>query len=302
MQPSYRCAESARLAGYPAFVPSLLAALHPHADDAMIRFEEAEHLYTVQWEDGGGHSEAGICSVSKLVHRFFPTFDPDGAIAMIRRSKRAVTIKKYAGMTDDEIRAKWEADGSQARDNGTFLHFLLECDQNGYQLDCSPYQNIVQVRQYLRWKHDFFTPSYRPLRTEFRMKTDASTKITGTADLLAVNIHSQARAPPGTLLVTVFDWKFSKGVKFDNMFESGLDVCANLPNVNGVHYSLQQNMYANMLETYTGLQFEGRSYERVVVEALYLAVFHPNFSPTGKLVEIVRDQGMAQTLIASAAK
>lgn len=262
--------------GAPAFTPSFLAAKHPHHRDRRITFVESTHTYSVQFEDDKEFETDGVLSVSGLVHHFFPAFDADACVQKVLRSKNAGTKRKYKDMDAAAIKAQWADSGAKASARGTFFHALLENDMNGYALAASPYQRLTPVRQYLRWKDEHFAGVYEPYRTEFRMATDAQTRITGTADVLAVHMESfNALGPEDTALpLTLMDWKFSKGIKWTNNFENGSGPCRWLPNCNGYHYQCQQNLYASIIESYPGpWHFRGRAFDRVVIESMFLIVF-----------------------------
>ena len=285
--------------GVPAFTASLLAAKHSHHLDKRITFVEATHTYAVQFGAEQAFETSGILSVSGLVHQFFPAFDPDACVQKVLKSKNAGTKRKYKDMDASDIKAQWATSGAKASARGTFFHELLENDMNGYALPASPYQRLVPVRQYLRWKDQHFTGQYEPYRTEFRMVTNEQTRVTGTADLLAVNLQSfHALAPDDdTLPLTLMDWKFSKGIKWSNTFENGSGPCHLLPNCNGYHYQIQQNMYASIIEAYPGpWTFRGRTFQAVSIEAMFLVVFSEG-AEHAQQVLLERDTSLVERML-----
>jgi hypothetical protein len=276
--------ETLLLAQVPAFDPVALAHTTPHPLDASIQFEEEAHLYRCQFEPGGPFEEEGIISASTVIHSHFPHFAPDLVIEKMRRGKKW-TSSKYFGRTPAEIKAQWEDNGRRASARGTRLHFLLECHNNGYDLQSSVYRDLPDVQAYFRWRAEFFDARQLvPFRTELRMRTGAKTRMTGTADLLAVaRDHPPPQETGGCLTLHVIDWKFSRCITRTNYFEKGSGPCASLDNCNYAHYLLQQNLYQWMLETFYGTWvYGGQTYTSVRVGSKHLAIFHPNH-PDGRL-------------------
>jgi hypothetical protein len=205
-------------------------------------------------------------------------------IQKMRRSKNWPS-SKYYGMTGAAIRAQWEANGRRASARGTQLHFLLECHNNGYDLQGSVYNELPDVQAYFRWRSEFFEAgNLVPFRTELRMRTGGDTRLTGTADLLAVaRDHPPPERTQGCLTLHLIDWKFSRCITRTNDFERGSGPCRALENCNYAQYLLQQNLYQWMLETFYGTwSYGGHTYTSVRVGSKHLAVFHANH-PDGRL-------------------
>jgi hypothetical protein len=270
---------------FPDFVPSTLERQTPHCLDATIEFDEGPHVYRCQFDPDGPFEEEHILSASGFIHAHFPTFDADAVIQKMRQGRNFST-GKYAHMTDAEIKASWTQNAQQASARGTLLHFLLECHQNGYDLEKSIYRDLPDIQAYFAWKLKYFdAQGLVPFRTELRMRTDGDLRLTGTADLIAVaRDHPPPSETGGCLTLHIIDWKFSKAIKKTNRYERGYGPCAHLDNCNYSHYLLQQNLYQWMLEQYFGQwEYNGYTYTQVRVASKHLAVFHTNHGPDGVL-------------------
>ena len=270
---------------FPDYVPDTLVQQTPHVLDSTIEFDEGPHVYRCQFDPAGPFEEDRILSASGFIHAHFPTFDANVVIKKMRRG-RNFAAGKYAHLTDMEIKDLWTQNAKQASDRGTLLHFLLECHQNGYDLENSIYRDLPDIQAYFAWKAKHFdAEDLIPFRTELRMRTDGELRLTGTADLIAVKRH---HPPPtetkGCLTLHIIDWKFSKAIKETNQYEKGYGPCAHMDNCNYAHYLLQQNLYHWMLEHYFGhWEYNGYTYTHVKVVSKHLAVFHTNHGPDGML-------------------
>ena len=267
--------------------PDHLALLNSHERDDCIRFDEPTHTYYVNF-DGTEFVTKGIISVSKLVHAYFPEFDADVAVKKMMKGRNWGPSHRYFGISATAIKKEWTETGKVASSRGTWLHGQLERYMNGFQLKAAPYADLIPLQQFFEWERLHFTGQLVPFRTEMRFWSDSSLKLTGTADLLAVNPH---HPPPsecnGVLTLQIIDWKFSKEIKFDNQYQKGLGPCAHMPDCNFSHYALQQNLYRWLLETYySNFIWQNKQYTAVHVESMQLAVFHELHGPSGLYIEV----------------
>jgi hypothetical protein len=267
------------------YEPIHLEQQTPHALDSTITFTEDDHKYSILDTDGTWISD-GITSVSTLIHEFFPHFDPDHIISKMRNSPR-FKYGKYVGMSDDDIKTLWKNNGESASSRGTKLHFLLECHNNGYDLNNSPFTGIPEVQDYFRW-YAINMMNEVPFRTELRMHTGRTLRLAGTADLITIDKNHPAPSDCNSVLsVHLKDWKFSKAIKKSNSYEKGYGVCKHLDNCNYIHYALQQNMYQWMLETYyTSWNYNGHVYDTIRVVSKHLVIFHENHPRDGYYLEL----------------
>ena len=96
----------------------------------------------------------------------------------------------------------------------------------------------------------------KPYRTEMIVWSKEE-ELAGSIDMLFINEET------GEL--SIFDWKRSKEIRYENKYQKGFGPCSHFDDCNYYHYSLQLNFYKYLLETY--YQFK--------VKDLHLAVFHP---------------------------
>ena len=137
-------------------------------------------------------------------------------------------------------------------DAGTKLHFDIECTYNEIEI----VNNSKEFQMFLQFKNDHYY--LEPYRTEWLI-FDEENKITGSIDMVFKD---------GDVL-DIYDWKRSKSidkVKNNNFLQSySLN---HLPDSNYWHYSLQLNIYKNILERKYGMK----------VRDLYLVQLHPDFN------------------------
>ena len=217
-----------------------------HERDKRILFDEGPHIYTI---DG----KSDYTSVTRFIHSLFPKFDADKIIAGMMRSSKW-SKSKYFGMTPFEIKKQWRENGTNASEAGTKLHYDIECFFNG-----SPNENdSIEYTFFLEfWKN--FSSSLKPYRAEW-MVFDEDVKLAGSIDMIFEREDGD---------LEIYDWKRCKEIRKTNVFESGLCDCVeHLPNSNFWHYSLQLNIYKEILERKYGKKVRG----------LYLICLHPNKS------------------------
>jgi hypothetical protein len=266
-----------------AYTPTELENINHHPLDKTITFDEEKHKYT--FYAGNELITEGIVSSSTLIHKYFPVFDADRAIDFMRKNEAKFNSGRYAGLSDDEIKELWDC--SVACERGTHLHFLLECHNNGYDLQNSVYNNISDIQDYFRWR-DIHMKDQVPFRTELRMHTGKDLRLAGTADLLTIDKdHPPPSETGGVLSVHLKDWKFSKEIKTRNYFGKGFGVCNHLDDCNFNHYALQQNLYQWMIEHYyNDWTWNGHIYTKIKVVSKYLVVFHANHPRSGKYIVV----------------
>ena len=271
--------------------PIYLASLTPHELDSSIRFIEDTHTYLVNYDNDGkddNFTSDGIVSTSGIVHNYFQHFDPDDAISKMRKGRNWNEENKYFNMTDDEIKTLWVDNGHIASTRGTWLHGQLERFMNGFKLEESPMASLKPIKQFMIWFKTQFQGKLLPFRTELRFRSCRKLKMTGTADLIAVDVN---HPPPdkcnNTLELHIIDWKFSKAIKMSNKYQSGKGCCSKLDDTNYSHYLLQQNIYKYLMETYyNNWTWKGMEYTKVKVVSMKLCVFHENHGVNGLIVDL----------------
>jgi hypothetical protein len=234
---------------------SHLKDAHAHPRDNRIRFDELPHKYYI---DG---CTDGYTSCTTFIHTFFSHFDADSIIRNMVRSKNW-KASKYYGQTPDEIKALWETERDSASASGTNMHKNIELAYNGVPCNAD-FVDTCECRYFLQFKKD--NPHLVPYRTEWEI-FDEEYKIAGSIDMVFFNELTQA--------YDIYDWKRSKEIKRTSFGgKKGLYPLEEHDDCNFVHYSLQLNLYKNILERLYGL----------VVQDLCLVVIHPNQSTYNRI-------------------
>lgn len=150
-------------------------------------------------------------------------------------------------MTDDDIKAKWEANGMDARNRGTEAHLQMELWFNS--LPCRVDDPEVVVG--LKFVKDCLIPiGAKGYRTEWEIFAEEE-DVAGCIDL-AVQL------PDGS--VYLIDWKRSE--KLPSKMKGYKKMKAplnNLEDCSGCSYSLQLSAYQYIIEKYYGLKIVGRA-------------------------------------------
>ena len=227
-----------------------------HPRDSRVSFDEPTHTYSI---DG---SSVGICSVTTLIHRHFPHFNPDEVIHKMRNSRNGIP-ERYAKMTNEQIKEQWDESGKEASGKGTMLHKRIELFYNN-ELDKLEIDNdpIAKEYSYFLAFNETIKDRLEPYRTEwsiFRKEIN----LAGQLDML-YKIKNVDGSDTGTF--ALYDWKRSKEIKFENSFEKGLGVLSHLDHCNFVHYSIQLNIYKRLLETLYDIS----------VREMCLVILHPD--------------------------
>ena len=102
----------------------MLSEKYPHIRDSRILFDESNHTYSI---DG---SCKDVISVTTLIHQNFPHFNSS---EVIKKMIKNGLSEKYIGLTEDEIKQKWDENGKKASQKGTDLHKQIELFYN-YQI------------------------------------------------------------------------------------------------------------------------------------------------------------------------
>lgn len=256
----------------PVFTPVLtpvLAMKNKHQRDVRIRFFEKNHIYVIDSDP-----KLKYTSVTTWIHQHFEQFDSDKIISKMMSGKNWNEKHKYWGRTSEEIKKQWEENKNIACQEGTSLHFQIECFYNNDEINFN-YTNKELLEHYfsqieganllkkpVEWQYfinfvkDY--PNLKPYRTEWNIFSEEM-KISGSVDMVYENSDGS---------LSIYDWKRCKQIVDFNFFNKmGLSpsIC-HLPDSNFWHYALQLNTYKHILET---------KYNKVIKE-LYLVKLHPN--------------------------
>lgn len=245
-----------------------------HIRDNYIKFYAYGHKYEILTDPKSKYT-----SVTTWNHSHFPKFDADTVIRNIMKGKNWGPGNKYWGLSPDQIKASWKANGSAVAGAGTNLHEEIENFMNNSKLEKS-YTHFDLLTDYNKNEHgekavewNYFIQfindhsDLKPYRTEW-MIYDEDLKLAGSIDMVYEN-------PDGTL--SIYDWKRSKDItKVNNWNSFALNPIINhMPDSNFWHYTLQLNTYRGILE---------RKYEKKVTK-LCLVRLHPD-SATYELLDV----------------
>ena len=228
--------------------------------DNRIRFEDLGHSYFI---DGVKcDKDKGWTSCTSLVHGQFPHFNPDLTVNRMMKSKNWPN-SKYYGMDKKAILKQWDDAGLISRELGTKMHLMIEQvynEDSPNNIDVSGIESEETIFNKFYDEHKNLIPH----RTEM-LVFDEELKLTGSIDMIFEN-------EDGTL--SIYDWKRSKSIDMKNKYgKSKVFELSHLPDANGVHYSLQLNIYKKMLE---------KNYNKVVRD-LYLIRIYPGIDTYEKI-------------------
>lgn len=228
-----------------------LAVQNEHERDKHVHFDEPTHIYTVKGQT------FGYISVTKFLHEFFPHFDAEATIRKMMRSPNWPN-SKWFGMTAEQIKAAWDANGKEASGAGTAMHLAIEQFLNG-----AAHLIPAEILETAEWKYfqNFWKDHGHdlvPFRTEWEVWSEEY-RLTGSIDMIFYRKSDDS--------YVIYDWKRSKQIKTTNEFGGkGFYPLDHLPDCNYWHYTLQLNVYRWFLETYYGLK----------ISDMYLIILHPD--------------------------
>jgi len=182
----------------PGHAPFPLEKLHPHPRDEGIIFWEEEHVYWL-WNDESTKWEQSQGSISSLAADYFEEFDQDAVAKRMAKSPGFPFAKpqhtKYIkdngkGMTEQEILASWERNGTIQSNKGTKMHFDAELALNGLVYD----QKSPEMDLFRRWYSEWFRPKgLIPLRSEWEIY-HRRLGLAGTIDFVGYYLNEEGEA------------------------------------------------------------------------------------------------------------
>ena len=226
-----------------------LTVRNAHPRDKDIIFIESSHTYYIK------KSKKNVISCTGFIHDFFHHFDADKVIdAMIRRGLKP----EYQGMTKEQIKAKWTANGEESSGKGTALHLAIEQFIHGHPEVIEP-----SIKETPEWR--YFMNFWRdtggdliPYRSEWEVWSEQH-RLCGSIDMVFYRKSDDS--------YVIYDWKRSKEIKKESFGgQTGFGPVSHLPDCNYWHYTLQLNIYRWFLETLYGLK----------ISDMYLVIMHPN--------------------------
>ena len=236
-----------------------LALRQPHARDALLRFDEAAHVYTLATAGGPVHFPV---SVTGFLKSYFEQFDgPLVARRGIKRWRHDAS-SLYHGViqasASDEAACEaivkmWDEKGRAAAEAGTLMHLHCEMSCNGVD---TPYTK--EMRLFSSWRKDFEPDrKWIPERTEWRIwweDASGAPVVAGTIDLLMRSERDDVYA--------IVDYKRrdpKKGLLGPGMAFRGRRAKGPLSDTEDSDYGkhgTQLNTYAHILEARYGLKIE----------------------------------------------
>ncbi len=223
--------------------------MNRHERDERCSFDPEPHEYKIDGEV--------FLSVSSVVSRFFPVFDPDMAIEKIKKGRSWNPGHRYWGLDDQSIKDMWEKKGNEASAKGTYLHEQIERYYLERTIDPPPefsyFEEFVVDHAHIQ-----------PYRTEWRI-FDETEGVAGTIDFVAKNGSA----------FEMYDWKRSLKVVdkitgnpvTHNPWDKGVGQLNDMDDTSYNQYSIQQSMYRYILE---------KKYE-LEISTMYLVVIHPEY-------------------------
>jgi hypothetical protein len=243
-----------------------------HTRDKNILFYEPTHTYTITTDPTSKYT-----SVTTWNHSHFPHFNADQVIKNMMKGKNWKEGHKYWGLTAEQIKAQWTANGAAVSGAGTNMHYEIECFMNNSAIEEKEHYTHAQLYTHyleslLTTKNTIIeTPEWqyfikfiqensqlKPFRTEWTVYHEEA-KLAGSIDMVYEN-------PDGTL--SIYDWKRAKDITRINTFDKFAlnKIICHMPDSNFWHYALQLNTYKKIIED---------KYGKIVTD-LYLVRLHPD--------------------------
>jgi ATP-dependent exoDNAse (exonuclease V) beta subunit len=198
-------------------------------------FYESEHKYYC-------YGKPVAISVTKFIDQFFEPFD-------IQEVSKKYALKH--DLNQEDVVAEWKKKGKISSTTGTIIHKYLEDYARGkvFEVDYSEAikNNVLnEVKEKVsillpqaKKFHDDTLGKLIPIQCEYTVGID--NLIAGNIDLLCWNVAANE--------FQIWDYKNVKEIKLKNPWgKKGLNEMCNYDDCNYTHYSLQQNLYKNMLE------------------------------------------------------
>ena len=199
-----------------------------------IVFEEKNHKYYTRipsLREDKAEVEVVYTSVTSLIKKYCPPFDPDGAIA--------ARCAERDGKTVEEVRAAWKAKGEAACTVGTRVHEVCEDvlrnrairnrprDEHERRLMQQAYEIATSVMEFAR-----------PIGIE-KIVFDVDIAVAGTIDLLC-------QTPDGGFKIV--DWKTNDKIERENPYNKFMTgPLAHLADNDFNHYAMQLSVYQVLL-------------------------------------------------------
>ena len=228
-----------------------LANINPHIRDDVVTTINLAKVTTMY---GIRPNKRGFISPSKFIHHFGEPFNADAIIAKIIASNNP----KYAGMTPDEIKFRWEQDSKLACTQGTKMHNAIELYYNqvpgikkataweGLEEECGQFDEFIKFQE---------SAGLEAYRTEWQI-FDEDKRICGFVDMVFKNKNGNYE---------IYDWKRVKEIKKSGFSQLRHSALCCFGDCNYWHYTIQLNLYKYILESKYDMKIDG----------MYLVEFYP---------------------------
>lgn len=237
-----------------------------------ILFDEDTHKYRLV-----GLTFRG--SATSIIHGPFAHFDEQAVSKSL--TMRARPGSRYFGKTQAEILEDWEA----ARNKGTLLHLFCETYLNGVKSTEKEMRELPKEYHYFLdfLKREFPRRGWRIDATELIL-SDLESETVGMIDAVASYLDKD-----GKRRWVILDWKRTRTLTFKAyQGKKGKWPCHEIEDCNGGHYSLQLNLYPELLQMKRG----------IYVEEMFIGRFYPECDGY-ELHRIPLRRKVVRTLIAS---
>ena len=121
----------------------ILALANQHERDKNISFQEEGHKYTIHTDPNSKYT-----SVTTWNHSHFPHFNADLVIQKMMKGKNWNPQNKYWGLTPQQIKDQWTANGAAVSGAGTQMHEQIEHFMND-PVQPYPYTHAQLAAKYL---------------------------------------------------------------------------------------------------------------------------------------------------------
>ena len=199
-----------------------------------IVFEEKNHKYYTRipsLRDDKAEVEVVYTSVTSLIKKYCPPFDPDGAIA--------ARVAERDGKTVDEVRAAWKAKADASCELGTRVHEVCEDVLRNHAIRNRPRDEFE--RKHMQHAYEIATSVMefaKPIGIE-KIVFDLDLAVAGTIDLLV-------QMPDGGF--KIIDWKTNAKIERENPYNKFMTgPLAHLADNDFNHYAMQLSVYQAIL-------------------------------------------------------
>lgn len=243
-----------------------------HPRDAHVQFEAATHTYTIHG------SAKDVTSVTGLLDGYIGKFDPDAVLDKYYTRWQQNILKKpdYHGKSREEIKKLWKEKAEKAATEGTKLHKAIE---EYYKDD---YVDLEYTKERKEWKH------FIAFQGKHKLKAFRTEMVLWSDDhLLGGSIDMVVKNDDGTF--SIFDWKRTKdAVRKDEHHwgRYGDGPLSSLPDTKYYKYSMQLNLYRELLQRYYGY----------TVKSMHIVRLHPD-AASFELTDIDRMESETNALL-----